>query len=69
LFFSSTRHLEAPSGTDRKEREFPKKISTCCEMRSVDCDELGEVGEIAVEPGDLELGGKFFFFLWESGGG
>jgi hypothetical protein len=38
-------------------------------MRSVDCDELGEVGEIAVEPGDLELGGKFFFFLWESGGG
>ena len=32
-------------------------------MRSVDCDELGEVGEIAVEPGDLELGGKFFFFF------
>jgi len=32
-------------------------------MRSVDCDELGEVGEIAVEPGDFELGGEFFFFV------
>ena len=46
----------------RRATEKQKKL-TCCEVRSVDGDELGQVGEVAVEPGDLELGGAFFFFL------